>query len=80
MAYVYRPIDTSVRYKDQVPPRAGFTVGFYDPDGEWQQESCYTTDEKAAARCSYLNGGLREEHRKALDALWATERHNRVGR
>ena len=68
MAYVYRPDDTR------------FTVGFYDPDGEWQQESWCTTDEKAAARCSYLNGGLSEEHLKALDALWATERHKRVGR
>lgn len=34
-----------------------WTVGFYDPSGEWQSESDHTDPEKAAARVHYLNGG-----------------------
>ena len=61
MAYVYRPIDTSVRYKDQVPPRAGFTVGFYDPDGEWHENEHFDQGYMAAKKCNYLNGGTYDE-------------------
>ena len=47
--YVYR------QFKD-----AGvWTVGFYDPEGEWIPESDHTTTEDAAARVHYLNGGTR---------------------
>jgi len=34
-----------------------WTVGFYDPHGEWMPESDHDTSEDAAARCHYLNGG-----------------------
>ena len=33
------------------------TVGFYRPDGKWEPESDHETDESAAARVAYLNGG-----------------------
>ena len=36
-----------------------FTVGFYQPDGNFQAESDHSTREKAAARVNYLNGGQR---------------------
>ncbi len=34
-----------------------FTVGFYDPSGNWHPESDHNTREEAAARVHYLNGG-----------------------
>lgn len=34
-----------------------WTVGFYDPSGEWHPESDHGTREDAAARVRYLNGG-----------------------
>lgn len=34
-----------------------WTVGFYDPAGEWQSESDWDSREKAAERVHYLNGG-----------------------
>ena len=34
-----------------------YTVGFYDPSGEWQPESGWNTKEEAATRVHYLNGG-----------------------
>ena len=34
-----------------------FTVGFYEPDGNFQPESDHKTAELAAARVNYLNGG-----------------------
>ena len=34
-----------------------WTVGFYDPTGEWVPESDQESTEAAAARVSYLNGG-----------------------
>lgn len=34
-----------------------WTVGFYDPKGDWHAESDYNTPEKAAERVHYLNGG-----------------------
>jgi hypothetical protein len=39
-----------------------YTVGFYNPKGEWQAESDYGTKEEAAARVHYLNGGKGEEN------------------
>lgn len=33
-----------------------WTVGFYDPAGEWQPESDHTSSEKAAERVAWLNG------------------------
>lgn len=34
-----------------------FTVGFYDPKGNFQGDSDHNTREEAAARVHYLNGG-----------------------
>jgi len=34
-----------------------YTVGFYDPDDQWQPESDWNDSEEAAARVHYLNGG-----------------------
>ena len=34
-----------------------WTVGFYDPDGEWQSDSDHSDREPAAKRVHYLNGG-----------------------
>jgi len=31
-------------------------VGFYRPDGKWEQDSEWNTPEKAAGRVSFLNG------------------------
>jgi len=34
-----------------------WTVGFYRPDGRWESESDHDTQEAAAERVHYLNGG-----------------------
>ncbi len=34
-----------------------WTVGFYDPQGEWHPDSDHDSREKAAERVHYLNGG-----------------------
>lgn len=34
-----------------------YTVGFYDPKGEWQPDSDHPSKKDAAARVHYLNGG-----------------------
>jgi len=34
-----------------------WTVGFYDPNGEWVPESDHKSPEEAAERVHYLNGG-----------------------
>lgn len=33
-----------------------WTVGYYDPQGEWEPESDHVNKEKAAERVAYLNG------------------------
>jgi hypothetical protein len=33
-----------------------WTVGFYDPRGNWQPESDWDSSDKAAERVHYLNG------------------------
>lgn len=40
----------------QTEPRL-WTVGFYDPDGEWHTDEDFSSKEDAAARVHYLNGG-----------------------
>lgn len=40
----------------QSEPRL-WTVGFYDPKGNWHPDSDYATREDAAKRVNYLNGG-----------------------
>jgi hypothetical protein len=37
-----------------------YTVGFYDPKGKWIPESDHDTEESAAKRVHYLNGGKEE--------------------
>jgi hypothetical protein len=34
-----------------------WTVGFYNPKGEWEPESDHDSAEKAAERVHWLNGG-----------------------
>jgi hypothetical protein len=34
-----------------------WTVGFYAPNGEWRPESDHDSEDKAAARVHWLNGG-----------------------
>lgn len=34
-----------------------WTVGFYDPQGNWYPESDWESRKEAAARVHYLNGG-----------------------
>ena len=36
-----------------------WTVGFYDPQGQWHSESDWDTAGEAAARVHYLNGGAK---------------------
>lgn len=36
-----------------------WSVGFYDPNRKWIEESIHPTSEDAAARVHYLNGGTR---------------------
>jgi hypothetical protein len=38
-----------------------WTVGFYDPAGEWHPESDHASSEEAAKRVHWLNGGSRPE-------------------
>ena len=39
----------------QSEPRL-YTVGFYEPNGEWHADSDYGNREEAAERVHYLNG------------------------
>jgi len=34
-----------------------WTVGFYDPNGDWHTDSDHQSQQSAAERCHYLNGG-----------------------
>lgn len=34
-----------------------YTVGFFNPSGEWEAESDHATYDEAAKRVHYLNGG-----------------------
>ncbi len=38
-----------------------WTVGFYDPDGNWHSDNDYSYVEDAADRVHYLNGGNKNE-------------------
>lgn len=37
-----------------------WTVGYYDPEGEWIPESDHDSKEAAAERVHWLNGGEKE--------------------
>ncbi len=43
------------------------TVGFYSPDGKWHPESDHETNESAAERVHYLNGGNKGEEYENRD-------------
>jgi hypothetical protein len=38
-----------------------WTVGYYDPGGQWHPESDHSSPAEAAARVHYLNGGSATE-------------------
>lgn len=42
--------------RTEFSPYELYTVGYYEPSGNWQSESDYNTREEAAARVNYLNG------------------------
>ena len=46
--YVYRKTESRL-----------YTVGFYDPQGKWHPESDHESEEAAAERVHWLNGGER---------------------
>ena len=48
-----------------------WTVGYYDPNGEWFSESDHGSDTEAAERVHWLNGGLSGE----IKALWVANNH-----
>jgi len=51
--YVYR------QSKDDASPSGYlFTVGFYDPDGNFHTDSDHSHPEEAARRVHFLNGGV----------------------
>jgi len=48
---------TNYIYRDFRKNCGCFTVGFYDPSGEFMPESDHSSAESAAARVNFLNGG-----------------------
>ena len=38
-----------------------WTVGFYDPSGQWEPESDHASEDAAALRVHWLNGGCTPE-------------------
>jgi hypothetical protein len=54
MMYVYK--------KSTFPGERLWTVGFYDPSGRWHPESDHDSEQSAAERVHYLNGGREEQH------------------
>jgi len=50
-----------VYIRSEFSPYELYTVGFYNPNGEWEPESDHETAEKAAERVHYLNGGEDKE-------------------
>jgi hypothetical protein len=44
----------------KTPRESLWTVGFYDPEGNWHPESDYGNEKEAAARVVELNGGSRK--------------------
>lgn len=44
-----------------------WTVGFYDPQGNWQPDSDHSSPEEAAKRVHYLNGGTPEPELRPVE-------------
>lgn len=53
--YVYKQTEPGTMYYNGL-----WTVGFYTPDGKWIPESDHNSQEEAAKRVHYLNGGKEE--------------------
>ena len=45
---------------------AGWTVGFYNPQGDFEEETNYLEQEDAAKRVHYLNGGNLEQPKRRV--------------
>ena len=52
--YVY--IESERVQGDDGFTRVNYTVGFYDPSGDWRPESDHGSPEEAARRVAWLNG------------------------
>ena len=55
MTWLYRQTESAA----EGPPFGLFTVGHYNPRGEWEPESDHNKAEEAASRVSMLNGSER---------------------
>lgn len=55
-----------------------WTVGFYDPHGEYQTDSDHSSPQAAAARVHYLNGGRDETLDVTEEQLDLLDRRNAV--
>ena len=51
MKWVYQLTESSATHKL-------YTVGFYDPSGNWHSESDWNYKNEAADRCAFLNGEI----------------------
>ncbi|WP_170313013.1 hypothetical protein [Prescottella subtropica] len=52
MSYVYREARSPGFFQSGV-----YEVGYYHPNGEWEDESSHSSSEDAAERARFLNGG-----------------------
>jgi len=53
-----------------------YTVGFYDPQGNWVSESDWNSRNEAAERVHYLNGGqVKDDQEHLAEYRWAKEQH-----
>jgi hypothetical protein len=46
-----------------------FSVGFYDPSGQWHADSDHSSRVEASARVSYLNGGGASANQIAMQRI-----------
>lgn len=55
------------RQQEQIESKPSmYTVGYYNPNGEWKVESDQYSTDDAAARVNYLNGGIDSAHINTL--------------
>jgi len=45
-----------------------FTVGFYDPEGQWHPDKDFERKEDAAERVAWLNGVISQDISEALNS------------
>ena len=53
---------------------AVWTAGHYNPAGKWVPESDHSSDESAAARCHWLNGGAAADEQRRRVVITALKR------